>query len=142
VPFYLATKEFFELARSRLTPGGVVLLNVADVPEDHRLADAISGTMASEFPQVLTWQALRFNQMVIGLDRPATLPELRRRLTRAPARLRPVADLLAQDMEVAEAAEDPWTDDHAPVEWITDRMILEYAARGGRLEDNRLPTAP
>ena len=45
-------------------------------------------------------------------------------------------------MKVAEPAEDPWTDDRAPVEWITDRMILEYAARGGRLEDNRLPTAP
>ena len=142
VPFYLATKEFFELARSRLTPGGVLLLNVADVPGDHRLADEISGTLASEFPLALTWQALRFNQLVIGLDREATLPELRRRLSRAPARLRPIADLLARDMETAEPAEDPWTDDHAPVEWITDRMILEYAARGGRLEDNRLPTAP
>ncbi len=120
----------------------MLLLNVADVPGDHRLADEISGTLASEFPLALTWQALRFNQLVIGLDRETTLPELRRRLSRAPARLRPIADLLARDMETAEPAEDPWTDDHAPVEWITDRMILEYAARGGRLEDNRLPTAP
>jgi hypothetical protein len=120
----------------------LLLLNVADVPGDHRLADAISGTLASEFPLALTWQALRFNQLVIGLDRAATLPELRRRLRRSPVRLRPIADLLARDMKVAEPAEDPWTDDRAPVEWITDRMILEYAARGGRLEDNRLPTAP
>ena len=120
----------------------MLLLNVADVPGDHRLPEAVSGTLATEFPLVLTWQALRFNQLVIGVDRATPLPELRRRLRRSPARLRPIADLLARDMEIAEPTDDPWTDDHAPVEWITDRMILEYAARGGRLEDNRLPTAP
>ena len=32
VPFYLATREFFELVRSRLRPGGLVALNVATVP--------------------------------------------------------------------------------------------------------------
>jgi hypothetical protein len=36
----------------------------------------------------------------------------------------------------------PWTDDRAPVEWVTDRMILEYAARGGGLHEKLLPTAP
>ena len=37
---------------------------------------------------------------------------------------------------------DPWTDDRAPVEWITDRMIVEFAAEGGRFEEEPLPTAP
>ena len=32
VPFYLATREFFRLARERLAPGGIVALNVASVP--------------------------------------------------------------------------------------------------------------
>jgi hypothetical protein len=36
----------------------------------------------------------------------------------------------------------PWTDDRAPVAWVTDRMILEYAARGGNLDEQLLPTAP
>ena len=30
----------------------------------------------------------------------------------------------------------------APVEWITDRMILEFAARGGRFEEHSLPPGP
>ena len=38
VPFYLATREFFELVRKRLAPGGIVALNVASVPGDTRLA--------------------------------------------------------------------------------------------------------
>jgi spermidine synthase len=133
VPFYLATREFFELAKSRLTPGGLLALNVATVPGDRRLRDALAGTVAAVFPEVRVWPALRFNHFVIGLTRPLR-------------RLRPVpvlGDRLARQLSgpVAASAE-PWTDDRAPVEWVTDRMILEYAARGGRLDETPLPTAP
>jgi hypothetical protein len=37
---------------------------------------------------------------------------------------------------------DPWTDDHAPVEWITDRMIVDFAGRGEPTDEDLLPTAP
>ena len=36
----------------------------------------------------------------------------------------------------------PLTDDRAPVEWITDRMILDQIARGGGVNERALPTAP
>jgi spermidine synthase len=133
VPFYLATREFFELARSRLRPGGLIALNVATVPGDRRLRDELAGTMAAVFPEVRVWPALRFNHFVIGLTSPLR-------------GLRPVpvlGDLLERQLfgPVAASAR-PWTDDHAPVEWLTDRMILEYAVRGGRLDETPLPTAP
>ena len=48
----------------------------------------------------------------------------------------------SRDLKIALPAADPWTDDRAPVEWITDRMILEFAARGGQLRGYPLPTAP
>jgi len=34
------------------------------------------------------------------------------------------------------------TDDIAPVEWLTDRMILDFVARGGELDERYLPTEP
>ena len=142
VPFYLATQEFFRLARSRLLPGGALVINLATVPDDHRFADAVSGTLATEFPLALSWQALRFNQFVIGLDREAPRRVLVERLARGPARLRSITDLLARQMRVVDPAADPWTDDRAPVEWHTDRMILEFAAKGGQIDENGLPTAP
>ena len=43
VPFYLATREFFRLARERLAPGGILALNVASVPGDESLLDGIAG---------------------------------------------------------------------------------------------------
>jgi spermidine synthase len=143
VPFYLATREFFELARRRLTPGGLIAMNIATVPDDQRLAEGVAGTLASEFPQVVSWQALRFNQLVVGLTRPAPLSQLSRLLvSRAPHGLRGLARLLAANMRPVAPATDPWTDDRSPVEWITDRMIVAYAARGGRLDESYLPTRP
>jgi spermidine synthase len=142
VPFYLATREFFRLARERLTPGGAIVLNIGAVPGNHRLAAGVAGTLATEFPLVLGWPTLRFNEFVIGLDEPAPRPVLVHRLSRGPARLRSLTALLAREMRVVAPSSDPWTDDRAPVEWITDRMILEFAARGGRYAEFPLPTAP
>ena len=142
VPFYLATREFFELVRERLAPGGIVALNVASVPGDTRLARAIATTLAAELPAVWTWQALRFNQIVIGLERPLPEGEIRRRLRAVRGDLAPLTRLAARELRPARPSGEPWTDDRAPVEWITDRMIVEYAAEGGRLDETSLPTRP
>jgi spermidine synthase len=142
IPFYLATREFFDLAKRRLRPGGIVALNVASVPDDHELARSISGTLASELPQVWSWKPLRFNQLVLGLTRPVSRAELARRTSALAPRLRPLGDLFARDVRPAERIDRPWTDDRAPVEWLTDRMILEFAAAGGELDEEPLPTDP
>jgi spermidine synthase len=142
VPFYLATQEFFRLVRERLAPGGLVALNVATVPDDDTLVREVSGTLASVFPSVRVWNALRFNRIVVGFaggDAP------RRRLLESGSRLLPVARLLERDLwsrPAVEPSSQPWTDDLAPVEWVTDRMIVSYAAHGGDLDEDFLPTAP
>jgi spermidine synthase len=142
VPFYLATREFFRLARDHLSRGGIVALNVAAVPDDKRLVRAVGGTLAAEFPQVVQWPALRFNTLVLGLVEPLSSSEIARRLRSGPSDLASIRRLLARDATSVEVADDPWTDDRAPVEWLTDRMIISYAAEGGRLEDDYLPTRP
>ncbi len=142
MPFYLTTQEFFRLVRERLTPGGLVALNVTTVPGDHRLAEAVAGTLATEFPQVVTWQALRFNQFVVGLSAPQPEAVLRARLLTAPQPILMDTRLFARDLRPAAPASRPWTDDRAPVEWITDRMIAAYAVRGATTGEDLLPTAP
>jgi hypothetical protein len=138
VPFYLATQEFFQLVREHLRPGGIVALNVATVPGDERLARDVAGTLATVFPSVRMWPALPLNRLVLGFTGPVEPARLRR----APARLRPLTALLERQLRPVEPAADPWTDDRAPVEWVTDRMIVEYAARGAGADQRLLPTAP
>lgn len=142
VPFYLTTREFFREVRDRLTEDGAVALNVTTLPGDTRLADAVASTLAREFPLVVTWQALRFNQLVVGLRNPAELTTLRRRLRSASGDLAPLTRLFATNLRQVHAGRTAWSDDHAPVEWITDRMIVGYAVRGADAHESLLPTAP
>jgi hypothetical protein len=111
-------------------------------PDDHRLAQGVAGTLRTQFPQVLTWQALRFNQFVVGLTAPLSRAHIRARLASAPHDLLPDTALFARDFREASPAAIPWTDDRCPVEWVTDRMIAAYALRGQATAEDLLPTAP
>jgi hypothetical protein len=88
-------------------------------------------------PRVLAWQPLRFNQIVIGQNG-APAGSVRP----APEDVKVLVDDLRRNARPVEPADDPWTDDRAPVEWVTDRMIVEFAAEGGRFEEAPLPTLP
>jgi hypothetical protein len=130
IPFYLTTQEFWSLASDRLNPGGVVMANVGRVPGDNRLPDAIAGTMATRFASVYSWSAGGFNVIVAGFKTAVTKAELVARLGFAPAGLSEVRDA-ALGMTAVAPSSDPLTDDRAPVEWLTDQMIVRYAAAGG-----------
>ena len=130
IPFYLTTQEFWSLTLQRLSPDGMVMANVGRVPGDDRLPDAIAGTMATRFASVYEWPSGDFNVIVAAFSTPVTTAELVARLGLAPAALAAVRDAATQ-MTAVPPSSDPLTDDRAPVEWLTDQMIVRYAAAGG-----------
>jgi spermidine synthase len=142
VPFYLATSEFFRLAREHLRPGGAIALNVAATPTDRKLSRAIGTTLLTAFPQAWRWRALRFNDVVFALREPASRAVLERRATQAPGKIALLLPLFRSRLEPVRAEGKPLTDDRAPVEWLTDRMILREIERGGAYDEPPLPTAP
>ena len=142
IPFQLTTQEFFIAARDHLTPGGAVALNVERVPGDDRLVNAVSGTLAAVFPQTWVWPALRFNELVVGLTTPIAQSSVGDRMDSLPLSVGSLGPLVATAAHLVSASSSPMTDDHAPVEWLTDRAVLAYIAAGGRLDEQLLPTAP
>ena len=106
IPFYLVTKEFFQLVRDRLTPGGVVVVNVGHPEGNNDLEKAMTATMRAVFPDVQRDPAMETNTEVVGGTH----------LTGG--RLRPPL-----------RGGSVYTDDRAPVEWLIDRSLVEYAAR-------------
>jgi spermidine synthase len=106
IPFYLVTKEFFELVRDRLTPGGVVVVNVGHPEGRNELETAMSATMRSVFPHVGRDPAQPTNTVMVAGRRPLVSPTLQPSLRGG----------------------EIYTDDHAPVEWLIDRSLVEYAA--------------
>ncbi len=136
VPFYLTTKEFFRLVREHLRPGGIVALNVAATPRDRRLTRALAASLlAGGFDQAWTWPALRYNDLLLGLRRPLERATLVRRARAVPAPVRPLLPLLAAELAPARPADEPLTDDRAPVEWLTDAMIYGQILRGEPLDE-------
>jgi spermidine synthase len=142
IPFYLTTKEFFAAARRHLDPGGFLALNVAAVPGDERLSSAVGSSVLAAFPQAWRWRPLRFNELLLGLDRPTTREELARRAVGVPPEVASLVPLFRGGLEAVRLTERPLSDDRAPVEWLTDRMIIEHIVEGGELDEDYLPTAP
>jgi len=142
IPFQLATEEFFRLVRDHLTPGGVVALNVAAIPTDRTLTEDVGTTLATAFPQVWRWSALRFSDVLFAFRSRRSRGGLLRRAGLVAPALRPLVPLFRRELTQLEPHGSAWTDDRAPVEWVTDRMLAEQIARGQGLDEQPLPTEP
>ena len=99
IPFYLATREFFELTRERLAPGGLAIVNVGHPEGAQELERVLGRTMAAAFPRVLRYP-VEDDQHAAG--RRATAPSrrarLRANLASLPAALRPQAREAAREL--------------------------------------------
>jgi len=142
IPFHLATTEFFRLVRAHLEPGGAVALNVAATPRDRELTDAVAATVGAAFPQVWRWRALRFSDLVFAFERRQARAELARRAARVAPALQPLVPRFRAELAEVHPGGEPWTDDRAPVEAVTDRMLAEQIASGEGLDERLLPTRP
>jgi spermidine synthase len=131
IPFYLTTREFFESAKAHLRPGGVVAINVGRTPGDHRLVDALSGTLTSVFPHVFTIDTSgRFtNTVVYATSSPTSVDQfIARAQSETNQKLAPiVADALTTgNLREVRPNGIVFTDDLAPVERLIDNIILGY----------------
>jgi spermidine synthase len=127
IPFYLTTKEFFELTRDRLAPGGIVIINVGHPEGSDELEQVLSETMEAVFPRVLRDPIEDTNTLLVAGEGSFSAERLRRNADSLPADLRPLALAAAARLEPRLPGGEVYTDDHAPVEWLVDLSLLEYA---------------
>jgi spermidine synthase len=154
IPFHLATREFFEKSRDRLTVGGVLVYNVIGTLQGPQSTSvrSIYKTMASLFPSLYMFPAeTSMNVVIVAtkskvsytppqiydignrlfLERRVRLPAFLRRLTRCIAAVPPLADVPVL------------TDDFAPMERLQAGGIgpQEDAAEEGTHEQDSTPHA-
>jgi spermidine synthase len=128
IPFYLATKEFFELARDRLAPGGAVIVNAGHPEGNDDLEKVLGATLAEVFPTVVRDPIEDTNTLLLATEAPASGERLADAVPELPEDLRVLAARESQLIEPRLPGGDVYTDDRAPVEWLIDRSILGYAA--------------
>jgi spermidine synthase len=132
IPFYLVTREFFALARERLAPGGVVVVNVGHPEGSRRLEQVLSATLRADFAHVARDPVEPTNTLLLASDAPLEPSGLLAAGARLPPELTALADAAARRLAPALPGGSVYTDDRAPVEWLVDASIVKYAAEGER----------
>ncbi|MBW7959794.1 MAG: fused MFS/spermidine synthase [Anaerolineae bacterium] len=136
IPWHLTTREFFSEVSDRLSADGVMAINVGRTPGDRRLVDAVSATLLDVFPTVHAIDVPgTLNTILVATKQPTTAGDLYANL----AQLEPdAAPLLHDALATAAANLAPlgdrgrvMTDDRAPIEFISDSIVIRYLLEAG-----------
>jgi spermidine synthase len=130
IPFYLTTREFFELVRDRLSPGGMVMINVGHPEHEAGLEKVVTATAGTVFPHQMRDPVRLTNTLVVASRSPIARARLFAAVARLPVPLRSRAALAWARLRPPLRGGPVYTDDKAPVEWLIDKSIVEYAGGG------------
>ena len=128
IPFYLTTVEFFETVRDRLRPGGVLIVNAGHPEGQDELEKVLTATVSEVFPHVMRDPIEDTNTLIVASESPLSADGVRDAVPGLPAGLRSTARLAAGRLEAPLRGGEVYTDDKAPVEWLIDKSIVDYAA--------------
>jgi spermidine synthase len=139
IPWHLTTREFFESVRAHLAEGGVAVINVGRAPDDRRLVDGMAATMKAVFPSVYVMDVPNtFNTIIYATVQPTALENLYANLVHL-SQQEDTHPLLLEAMQLAALNMQPvpeggtvFTDDLAPIEWITNNMVLRFVLFGDK----------
>ncbi|GAC1432652.1 MAG: fused MFS/spermidine synthase [Ktedonobacteraceae bacterium] len=130
IPFQLTTHEFFTSIRSHLSSQGVVAINTGHTTHDFRLVQAFINTMSQVFPSVYVFNVPgTFNTEVMGTMNRTSIETFRSNLTSIPPMT--VMGQVANEVVPVVTQGHPngglvFSDDRAPIEQITDQLLLNY----------------
>ncbi|HET6595760.1 MAG TPA: fused MFS/spermidine synthase [Anaerolineales bacterium] len=138
IPPHMTTQEFFQIAASHLTEDGVLTLNSASVPGDRRLIDGLATTMGTIFPSIYTVDIPgSLNTMIFATKQKTTSENFATNLVTL-SQDPTVHPLLINTMQTTFAnlragyeTTTVFTDDHAPIEWIVNDMVIRFILGGG-----------
>jgi spermidine synthase len=137
IPWHLATREYFQIVSDQLTEDGVIAINVGRAPEDRRLIEALVITLKQVFPSAYVMDVPEtFNSIIYATKQPTSEENLFVNLFTLTEEA-DVHPLLIEAMKIAALNLMPvpengtiFTDDLAPIEWITNNMVLRFMLFG------------
>ena len=138
IPPNLTTREFFGILHARLAPDGVLTINIGRTADDRRLINDLGATIAEHFPSIYVMDIpYTFNSILYATKSETRLENLvaNYNLLQSDAASHP-ALLTATAVTLSNLRESPsggrvYTDDWAPVESVTNDMIIQFILGGG-----------
>jgi hypothetical protein len=133
IPWHLTTREFFQTVYDRLAEDGVMAINVGRAPGDRRLIDGLVGTLRTVFPSLYVMDLPgTFNTLIYATRQPTQIENLYENylylIERGdvhPLLLHVIEQMVVYQQPVPDS-QTVYTDDLAPIEWVTNDMVLKY----------------
>jgi spermidine synthase len=148
IPWHLTTREFFAEVYNRLEDNGVLVINIGRAPEDRRLIDGLVATIGTVFPSVYVMDIPdTFNSIVYATRQPTIQNDLYQNYQALIERddvhpiliaalQKAIMNMQPNPCEGLDPSQDcvVFTDDWAPIEWITNSLVLNYVLFSGMEE--------
>jgi len=138
IPPHLTTQEFFKIAYDHLEENGTLAINVGRAPGDRRLIDDLAATIGSVFPSIYVMDIPNtFNSIIYATKKPTTVENLTSNMialssdTNTHPLLLQAGTTAMTNLQQVFAGGLVFTDDLAPIEWITNDMVLKFLLGGG-----------
>jgi predicted membrane-bound spermidine synthase len=128
IPFYLVTRQFFASARAHLRAGGTFIVNVGHLPGSSALEKVVTATLRAVFPYVVRDRVSADNSLLVASTAPLSPDSMLAAHARVPLALQGLLAATSGRLGPGLRGGAVYTDDKAPVEWLTDLSILRYAA--------------
>lgn len=137
IPPHMTTQEFFQIAADHLTDDGVLAINSASVPGDRRLINGLATTMGTIFPSIYTVDIPgSLNTMIFATKQPTTPENFATNLftffqdpTMHPLLINTMQTTFS-NLKTGYETTTVFTDDHAPIEWIVNDMVIRFILSG------------
>lgn len=137
IPYSLTTQEFFQIVYDHLNENGVMVINIGRAPEDRRLIDSLYATVNTIFPTIYVSDLSdSYNSVLFATKQPTSVQNLidnYARLYQDPATPQFVLQILSHTydgLQPPASGGTIFTDDLAPVEQITNSMVLKFLLSG------------
>ena len=138
IPWHLTTQEFFHIVKDHLSDNGVMVINVGRSPTDRRLVDALTATIGTVFPSVFVMDVPgSFNSIIYATKNNATIENLYQNYnnlsqqSETPKLLLDSIQRVILNQQQATSNDLVFSDDWAPIEWITNSMVLGFVFSDG-----------
>ena len=140
IPWHMTTLEFFQLVHERLNENGVMVINIGRSPLDRTLVNDLATTIGQFFPTVFVMDIPdSFNTMLFATKQPGSWENLFANYNDLLSA--DVHPLLLEAMATTITFRQPtpewtriYTDDLAPIEWVTNKIVYDYFLSGGLVD--------
>ncbi len=137
IPWHMTTREFFQILNDHLKDDGVMVINVGRGVDDRRLIDALYSTIHSVFPTLYVSDLSdSFNTILFATKNETSLNNFLEnyiQLYKDPETPPFILDVMSttyDGLKETKGLDIVYTDDLAPVESITNSMVMRFLFAG------------